>query len=52
MSFLVDNDILTHSVVEQIVSLMVMLRLWRLVKIEELSLRASEKIQEIEAKVV
>ncbi|KAM7199345.1 hypothetical protein V8F20_005740 [Naviculisporaceae sp. PSN 640] len=51
MSFLV--DILTHGIVEQITSLIIILRLWRLVKIiEELSLGASERMEEIEAKVV
>ncbi|KAK4211098.1 ion transporter [Rhypophila decipiens] len=46
-------DILTRGIVEQIASLVIILRLWRLVKIvEELSVGASEQMEEIEAKVV
>lgn len=50
-SFVVDA--LTHGIVEEIASLVIILRLWRLVKIiEELSVAASERMEEIEAKVV
>lgn len=45
-------DVLTHGIVEEIASLVIILRLWRLVKIiEELSVGA-EGMEEIEAKVV
>lgn len=45
-------DLVTHGVVEQIASLVIMLRLWRLVKmVEEMSVGASEQMEEIEAKV-
>ena len=46
-------DVLTHGIVEEIASLVIILRLWRLVKIiEELSVGAAEGMEEIEAKVV
>ncbi|KAK0615026.1 ion transporter [Bombardia bombarda] len=46
-------DVLTRGILEEIGSLVIILRLWRLVKIvEELSVGASERMEEIEAKVV
>jgi membrane protein insertase Oxa1/YidC/SpoIIIJ len=45
-------DLLTHGIVEEIASLVVILRLWRFVKIvEELSLGASERMEEMQFKV-
>ncbi|KAK3316685.1 hypothetical protein B0H66DRAFT_301714 [Apodospora peruviana] len=45
-------DVLTRGVLEEIASLVIILRLWRLVKIiEELSVGASESLEDIEAKV-
>lgn len=50
LSFVI--DLLVHGIVEEIASLVIVLRLWRFVKIvEELSVGASEQIGEIEAKV-
>ncbi|KAK3394892.1 hypothetical protein B0H63DRAFT_444978 [Podospora didyma] len=50
-SFVVDT--VTRGDVELIASLVIMLRLWRLVKIiEELSVAASERMEDIEGKVV
>ncbi|KAK3682141.1 hypothetical protein B0T22DRAFT_470417 [Podospora appendiculata] len=46
-------DIVARGVLEEIGSLVIMLRLWRLVKIvEELSVGAAERMEEIEGKVV
>ncbi|KAK3935902.1 hypothetical protein QBC46DRAFT_396431 [Diplogelasinospora grovesii] len=46
-------DLLTHGIVEEIGSLIIILRLWRFVKIvEELSVGAAERMEEIEAKVM
>ncbi|KAK0707574.1 hypothetical protein B0H67DRAFT_647747 [Lasiosphaeris hirsuta] len=45
-------DVVTRGIVEQIGSIVIVLRLWRFVKIvEELSLGASERIEETESKV-
>lgn len=45
-------DVLVHGVVEEIASLVIVLRLWRMVKIvEELSVGASEQMEELEAQV-
>lgn len=45
-------DLLTHGIVEEIASLVVILRLWRFVKIvEELSVGAGERMEEIQFKV-
>lgn len=45
-------DLVTHGIVEEIASLVVILRLWRFVKIvEELSLGASERMEEMQFKV-
>jgi membrane protein implicated in regulation of membrane protease activity len=45
-------DLVTHGIVEEIASLVVILRLWRFVKIvEELSLGASERLEEMQFKV-
>ncbi|CAN8105938.1 unnamed protein product [Discula destructiva] len=50
VSFLV--DVLTHGVVEEIASLVVILRLWRFVKIiEELSVGASEQMEDLEMRL-
>lgn len=47
LSFVV--DLLTHGIVEEIASLVVILRLWRFVKIvEELSVGASERMEDME----
>jgi voltage-gated hydrogen channel 1 len=49
-SFLI--DLLTHGILEEIGSLVIILRLWRFVKIvEELSAGASERMEEIEGRV-
>ncbi|KAF3760857.1 hypothetical protein M406DRAFT_358374 [Cryphonectria parasitica EP155] len=49
-SFLI--DILTRGVVEEVGSLVIILRLWRFVKIvEELSVSASEQMEDLEMKV-
>ncbi|KAK1750821.1 hypothetical protein QBC47DRAFT_87364 [Echria macrotheca] len=46
-------DVLTRGILEEIGSLIIILRLWRFVKIvEELSLGASERMEEIEGRVV
>jgi hypothetical protein len=46
-------DVVTRGVVEEIASIVIVLRLWRLVKIiEELSVGAAERMEEIEARVV
>lgn len=48
-SFLVDS--LTHGVVEEVASLVIILRLWRFVKIiEEMSVGASEQMEDVEMK--
>lgn len=45
-------DLLEHGVAEEIASLIVILRLWRFVKIaNELSVEASEQIEEIQRRV-
>ena len=45
-------DLLTHGILEEIASLVIVLRLWRFVKIvEELSVGASERMEEIEQQV-
>lgn len=45
-------DLLTHGILEEIASLVIILRLWRFVKIvEELSVGASERMEEIEQQV-
>ncbi|EFX03831.1 ion transporter [Grosmannia clavigera kw1407] len=50
ISFVV--DVLAHGVIEEIASLVIVLRLWRMVKIvEELSVGASEQMEELEAQV-
>jgi ABC-type phosphate transport system auxiliary subunit len=44
------SDLLTQGIVEEIASLVIILRLWRFVKIvEELSVGASENMEDIEA---
>jgi hypothetical protein len=49
VSFII--DLLAHGIVEEIASLVIVLRLWRFVKIvEELSVGASETMQEIQDK--
>lgn len=49
-SFLV--DVLTHGVVEEVASLIIILRLWRFVKIiEELSVASAERMEDLEVKV-
>ncbi|KAH8785332.1 hypothetical protein F5883DRAFT_403054 [Diaporthe sp. PMI_573] len=49
-SFLV--DVLTRGVVEEVASLIIILRLWRFVKIiEELSVASSERMEDLEMKV-
>ena len=49
-SFLI--DVLTRGVVEEVASLVIILRLWRFVKIiEELSVGASEQMEDLEMKV-
>lgn len=49
-SFLV--DVLTRGVVEEVASLIIILRLWRFVKIiEELSVAGSERLEDLEMKV-
>lgn len=49
-SFLV--DVLTHGVVEEVASLIIILRLWRFVKIiEELSVAGSERMEDLEMKI-
>jgi uncharacterized protein YceH (UPF0502 family) len=46
-------DVVTRGVVEEIASFVIVLRLWRFVKIiEELSVGAAERMEEIEARVV
>lgn len=50
VSFLV--DVLTRGVVEEVASLVVILRLWRFVKIiEEMSVGASEQMEDLEMKI-
>jgi len=50
VSFLI--DIIAHGVAEEIGSLVIILRLWRFVKIvEELSLGASERMEELESRL-
>lgn len=50
VSFLV--DVLTRGVVEEVASLVVILRLWRFVKIiEEMSVGASEQMEDLEMKL-
>jgi len=50
LSFVV--DVFVHGVLEEIGSLVIILRLWRLAKIvEELSVGASERMEDIEGKV-
>lgn len=50
VSFLV--DVLTHGIVEEVASLVVILRLWRFVKIiEEMSVGASEQMEDLEMRV-
>ncbi|CAK7272163.1 hypothetical protein SEPCBS119000_004980 [Sporothrix epigloea] len=45
-------DVLAHGVLEDIASLVVVLRLWRVVKIvEEMSVGAEERMEELEAQV-
>lgn len=49
-SFLV--DVLTRGIVEEVASLIIILRLWRFVKIiEELSVASSERMEDLEMKV-
>lgn len=49
-SFLV--DILTRGIVEEVASLVIILRLWRFVKIiEEMSVGASEQMEDLEMRV-
>jgi uncharacterized protein YceH (UPF0502 family) len=46
-------DVVTRGVVEEIASIVIVLGLWRFVKIiEELSVGAAERMEEIEARVV
>ena len=46
-SFLIDA--LTHGIVEEVASLVIILRLWRFVKIiEEMSVGASEQMEDVE----
>lgn len=46
-------DVATRGIVEDIASIVIVLRLWRLVKIiEEVSVGAAEGMEEIEARVV
>lgn len=46
-------DVLTRGIVEEIASIVIILRLWRLVKIiEELSVGAAERMEEVEGRVV
>lgn len=50
VSFLV--DVLTRGVVEEVASLVVILRLWRFVKIiEEMSVGASEQMEDLELRI-
>ncbi|AEO64529.1 uncharacterized protein THITE_2110762 [Thermothielavioides terrestris NRRL 8126] len=50
VSFIV--DVVTRGIVEEIASIVIILRLWRLVKIiEELSVGAAERMEEIEGRV-
>lgn len=43
---------LTHGVVEEVASLIIILRLWRFVKIiEELSVASAERMEDLEVKV-
>lgn len=50
VSFLV--DVLTRGVVEEVASLVIILRLWRFVKIiEELSVGASEQMEDLELRI-
>ncbi len=45
-------DVLAHGIVEEIGSLVIVLRLWRFVKIvEEMSVGASERMEDLEAKL-
>lgn len=45
-------DLLAHGILEEIASLVIVLRLWRFVKIvEELSVGASETMEEIQSRV-
>ncbi|KAK2615628.1 hypothetical protein N8I77_002372 [Diaporthe amygdali] len=49
-SFLI--DVLTHGVLEEVASLIIILRLWRFVKIiEELSVGASEQMEDLEMRI-
>lgn len=49
-SFLI--DVLTRGIVEEVASLVIILRLWRFVKIiEEMSVGASEQMEDLEMKV-
>lgn len=49
-SFLI--DILTRGVVEEVASLLIILRLWRFVKIiEEVSVGASEQMEDLEMRI-
>lgn len=51
VSFVV--DLFVRGVVEDIVSIVIVLRLWRLVKIvQEVSVGAAERMEELEARVV
>ena len=50
MSFV--SDLLTQGIVEEIASLVIVLRLWRFVKIvEELSVGASETMEDTQARL-
>ncbi len=50
VSFVV--DVLAHGVLEEIASLVIVLRLWRMVKIvEEMSVGAQEQMEDLEAQV-
>lgn len=50
VSFLV--DVLTRGIVEEVASLVVILRLWRFVKIiEEMSVGASEQMEDLEMRI-
>ncbi len=50
LSFII--DVLAHGIVEEIASLVIILRLWRLVKIvEELGVGAEERMEELEMRL-
>lgn len=50
MSFVI--DLVAHGIAEEIASLVIILRLWRFVKIvEELSVGASERMEDIQLRV-